>query len=69
MDRVGQCLNLLVDIAACYGKVLGFRFFCKRIRNFGDYQDPNYDVRLFIQTLIDNINFKSLMVEKKRFFD
>ena len=27
MDRVDQCLNLLDDIAACYGKVLGFSFF------------------------------------------
>ena len=67
MNRVDQCLHLIDDIADCYGIALHFSFFCRRIHNFGCCQDLNCDVRLFIETLIDNIRSKCLMEEKKRF--
>ena len=38
------------------------------MHNFSDCQDPNCDVHLFIERLVNNIKSKRLMDEKKDFF-
>lgn len=68
MNRVDQCLYLLDGIAKCYGKVLRFSFFfCQIMDNLSGCQDPNCDVHLFIERLVNNIKSKRLMDEEKDF--